>query len=136
MKSVFADTLYWIARVRPNDSWSAAAKRARDRTNGATLLTTDEVLGEFLTALSRGGPTLRRNAVSMVKEIMADPGVVVVPQTRDGFLAGTTLYGIRDDKEYSLVDCISMNAMRARNVTHVLTKDHHFQQEGFTILIE
>jgi predicted nucleic acid-binding protein len=36
---------------------------------------------------------------------------------------------------YSLTDCISMNAMRAEALTEVLTNDHHFEQEGFTVLM-
>jgi len=34
----------------------------------------------------------------------------------------------------SLTDCRSMLALRALNMTEVLTNDHHFTQEGFTIL--
>ncbi len=39
------------------------------------------------------------------------------------------------DKAYSLTDCISMNAMRERGLTDILTNDHHFTQEGFHILL-
>ena len=42
----------------------------------------------------------------------------------------------RPDKEYSLVDCMSMTLMRERGITHVLTNDHHFRQEGFTVVNE
>jgi hypothetical protein len=28
-----------------------------------------------------------------------------------------------------------MNACRAENITDVLTNDHHFRQEGFTLLL-
>jgi len=45
------------------------------------------------------------------------------------------LYARRLDKEYSLTDCISMNVMRDEGITDILTNDHHFTQEGFTILI-
>ena len=41
----------------------------------------------------------------------------------------------RTDKDYSLIDCISMNACRQEGITEVLTNDHHFSQEGFTVLI-
>jgi predicted nucleic acid-binding protein len=39
-------------------------------------------------------------------------------------------------KEYSLTDCISMKAMRSESVSDVLTNDHHFEQEGFNILMK
>ena len=45
-----------------------------------------------------------------------------------------TLYEARPDKEYSLTDCIAMQTMRREGLTEVLTNDHHFTQEGFSIL--
>ena len=53
---------------------------------------------------------------------------------RADFDAALALYETRPDKEYSLIDCRSMVALRALGVTEVLTNDHHFTQEGFTIL--
>jgi uncharacterized protein len=136
MTYVFADTHYWIAVTVPGDSWAEAAKKARSKIKNAVLLTTDEVLAEYATALSSYGPTLRHQAVRAIKEIMKNPNVRVIPQTRDSFLKGLQLYEQRPDKEYSLVDCISMNAMTAENIRSVLTNDHHFEQEGFIVLIK
>jgi hypothetical protein len=82
MKSVFADTLYWVAIVRPDDQWREAALRARKELGPVRLVTTDEVLSEFLTGLSRAGEILRSQAVKMVRAIMADPNVTVLPQSR------------------------------------------------------
>ncbi len=135
MKTVFADTAYWIAVVRPSDQWAEAAKRARSLLGDVCLLTTDEVLAEFLTALSGGGEHLRRMAAQMVRAILDNPNVKVIPQSRDSFLTGLALYEQRLDKEYSLTDCISMNAMRAEGLMEVLTNDHHFAQETFTVLM-
>jgi predicted nucleic acid-binding protein len=128
--------MYWIAIVRPNDPWQDAAKRAKSLLTSARLLTTDEVLTEFLTALSRGGEQLRRQAAKMVRAILDDPNVKVLPQTRNSFLNGVAFYERRPDKNYSLTDCISMNAMRSESVTKVLTNDHHFEQEQYEVLID
>jgi predicted nucleic acid-binding protein len=136
MKKVFADSNYWIAVVKPKDQWSETADRARKNVGDAILVTTDEVLIEFLTALSRGGPSLRRVAAKMVRAILGDANVRVIQQTREGFLKGVTRYEGREDKEYSLTDCISMNVMESHAVTEVLTNDHHFEQEGFAVLIK
>jgi uncharacterized protein len=133
---VFADTLYWIAIARPNDPWAAAARQARSAVDNATLVTTDEVLSEFLTALSGGGPALRQTAVKMVRTILSSPDVRVVPQARQSFLSGLAHYESRADKSYSMVDCTSMHAMRENGITHALTNDHHFSQDGFVVLIE
>ena len=136
MTVVFADTLYWVAIARPNDPWSSAAKAARKTRRDAVLVTTDEVLLEFATALSRGGPAIRRVAVQMVKAVQANPGVRVIEQTRAGFDLGLSRYEQRADKSYSLTDCISMNVMESEGIREILTNDHHFLQEGFTLLIK
>ena len=135
MKSVFADSHYWIATVRPNDQWSEPAKRARERLGGVLLVTTDEVLVEFMAALSRGGPALRKAAVKMVRTILANPNVTVVPQARDGFLDGLKLYEMSEDKEYILTDFISMNVMKSQSISEILTNDQHFAKEGFVVLV-
>jgi predicted nucleic acid-binding protein len=135
MTMVFADTFYWVAVFQPNSSWREPAKRARESLGNVRLLTTDEVLNEFLAAMSKHGEHYRREAVREVRAILADPNVTIVPQSHVSFLRGVDLYGKRLDKEYSLTDCISMNAMREKSVTKVLTHDHHFAQEGFEVLI-
>ena len=71
----------------------------------------------------------------MVRAILENPNVRVLPQSRDSFLRAMDLYGRRLDKQYSLTDCASMNAMRSEAVTDALTNDHHFAQEKFVVLI-
>ncbi len=66
---------------------------------------------------------------------MADADITVIPQTHFTFLRGLDLYEKRPDKKYSLTDCVSMIAMRDEEITDVLTNDHHFEQEGFRVLI-
>ena len=136
MKKVFVDSQYWIAIVRPNDPWKEAATRAKTSLENVILITTDEVLSEFLAALSKGGPAIRQAAVKMVRAIMGNANVRVVQQTRDGFLKGIERYESRKDKQYSLIDCISMNVMDLNSLTEILTNDHHFKQEGFFSLMK
>jgi len=71
----------------------------------------------------------------MCEKVMSHPGIIVRSQTRDSFATGFTFYRQRLDKAYSMTDCISMLAMRERNLADVLTHDHHFTQEGFTTLL-
>lgn len=134
MRSVFADAVYWIAISNPKDPWRNTAKEARKQVESALLVTTDEVLTEFLTALSKG-QRLRLAAAKTVRMILSNPNIRVVPQTRYSFQKGLDRYEQRDDKQYSLQDCISMNVMEAGSITDVLTNDHHFEQEGFTVLM-
>ena len=135
MKTVFADTLYWVAIVHPHDQWHDAAERARSLLGNVRLLTTDEVLAELLTLLSKYGENVRRQAARMARAILDNPNVKVIPQSRDSFIRGVELYEKRLDKQYSLTDCISMNVMKSESITDVLTNDEHFVQESFNVLI-
>ncbi len=42
------------------------------------------------------------------------------------------LYDERPDKAWSLTDCISLVVMADEGLTEALTRDHHFEQAGFT----
>lgn len=145
MEKVFVDTVYWIATINPKDQWASEARAAKSQLGQQTLLvTTDEVLAEVLTAFSKTGrksnhkqdTRLREAVVEAVEKIRANPNVEVIPQSRDSFDRGLELYKARADKDYSLTDCISMNAMRDRSIQKILSADHHFEQEGLTILMK
>ena len=133
MNAVFVDTAYWIALANPREQWASAAKKAREKLGDVLLVTTDEVLIEFLNMLSKRGPKLREVATRMVREILSNPNIRTIQQSRDSFLKGLELYDQRADKDYSLVDCISMKTIRAECLREVLTSDNHFAQEGFTV---
>lgn len=135
MKQVFADTSYWIALANPRDQLHALALEVSHRIEPIHLVTTDEVLVEFANFYCGRGQLMRHAAVALVRAIMSDPNTTVVPQTRESFQKGLSLYENRQDKEYSLVDCISMETIRSRNLTECLTNDHHFEQEGLKILL-
>lgn len=136
MKHVFADTLFWVASIRRDDSWHHAALRAAsDLVPGQLVVTTEEVLSEFLTALAGCGEFMRREAQKTVHAILSNSNLIVKSQTHESFMAGLDFYGSRADKAYSLVDCISMQTMYQMGITDVLTNDRHFTQEGFKILI-
>ena len=113
MTSVFVDAAYWIAIARPNDQWNRAAKDARSKLGEVRLITTDEILTEFLTGLSKGGPYLRAQAVKAVRVILSNPNVKVIPQSRKSFLDGLARYEQSRDKAFSLQDCTSMNVMES-----------------------
>ncbi len=98
------------------------------------IITTDEVLAEYLTFFATAHEQMRRKAPANAQRILKSPGVRVVPQSRDSFFSGMALYGARPDKGYSLVDCVSMQTMRKEGLTQVLTNDRHFEQEGFRAL--
>ena len=134
MKAVFADTFYWAALTSTED---AAHDRAMALSRSLTpdkIITTDEVLCEYLAFCAGARPSVRAEAARIVAELIEDPAVRVVPQSRESFLTGLQLYRARPDKGYSLTDCISMQTMSREGLTEVLTNDRHFEQEGFQAL--
>ena len=134
MRRVFADTPYWLAIFLPGDAWADAARSAD--VSGALLITTEEVPTEFLAAVSAHGDHTRRLACRLVRAILNDSDIEVISQSHQSFLAGSALYERRPDKQYGLVDCISINVMRQEHVQEILTNDRHFSQEGFVRLLK
>ena len=135
MNKIFADAFFWIALANPADQWHQAAKRFNRSNPDALLVTTDEVLTEFLNYFSGLTGRHRKIVCGMCDEILSHPKITVFPQTHDSFSKGFVLYAQRPDKGYSLSDCSSMALMRELGLTEVLTHDKHFKQEGFTILL-
>jgi predicted nucleic acid-binding protein len=134
MNALFADTFYWIALVDSTDSSHQRALALTFERSDSPIVTTDEVLAEYLTFFATAPEQMRRKALINAHSILEDPGVEVIPQSRESFLAGMALYGARPDKGYSLTDCVSMQTMRKKGLTEVLTNDRHFEQEGFRAL--
>ena len=136
MRRVFADSNYWVAITNPKDNLHAAALAARESIGPAIIVTTDEVMVEYLNFFAEYGQTIRATTLRLIQTIRGNPDVRVLPQTRDSFDSGMMLYGARKDKRYSLTDCISMQVMWRERISEILTEDHHFEQEGFKLLMK
>jgi len=136
MKRVFADTNYWIAITNRQDNLHLAAMTARKNIGQSIIITTDEVMVEYLNFFSKHGSMIRTTTLTLIQKIRKDPNTRVLPQTRDSFDSGMELFEARKDKQYSLTDCISMQLMWRDKIEDILTDDHHFAQEGFKLLIK
>jgi predicted nucleic acid-binding protein len=130
----FADTFWWIAVASPRDAWHGRVLAWQVGHPNAQFVTTEEILSELLTWFAATGPAGRAHACATVRSVLGDPSTQVLAQTSAEFAAALALYEARPDKEYSLTDCRSMVALRALGLSEVLTNDHHFTQESFTIL--
>lgn len=130
----FADTFYWIALIYRHDAWHARVAAWANANPTGRFVTTEEILSELLNWFAASGPAGRASAADGVRKIVSDPAVQVLPQITSDFHAALDLYEARPDKDYSLTDCRSMVALWALGISEVLTNDHHFTQEGFTIL--
>lgn len=134
MREFFADTWFLIAITNPHDHHHRIARAVATRILPYRVVTHDAVLTEVLAFFSGGGPRTRRSAASTVRRVLREFHVETVG--RELFLLALDLYESRPDKEYSLVDCMSMVLMKQRGIAHVLTNDHHFRQEGFVLVNE
>lgn len=134
MIALFADTFYWIALADFTDSLHDRALALTAERASSAIVTTEEVLTEYLTFFSDAPEPWRREVAASVQDILASAAIRVISQSHASFMAGLTLYQQRPDKGYSLTDCISMQTMRREGLTEVLTNDRHFEQEGFRAL--
>jgi predicted nucleic acid-binding protein len=135
MRLYFVDTWFLIALVDRFDRHHAAALRVDRLTAGSLLVTHEGVLAAFLTYFGEQGAHRRAAAAGRARHLLMHPQYTVEPFSRY-FDAALSLYERRPDKGYSLTDCMSMALMRDRGITDVLTNDHHFRQEGFTVVGE
>lgn len=97
------------------------------------FLTTEVVLTEIGNALS--GQRWRTLGVSIIQQLQEDSDLEIMTVTSALFEQAVQLYVNRPDKEWGLTDCISFVVMQERNLTDVLTTDHHFTQAGFHRLL-
>lgn len=131
MRPVFADTFYFLALLNERDEQhgDAVAWRSGSR---APVITTTWVLVEVLDAIST--TNARATTAWFVSRLFTERSVEVVDDA-DLFSEGLRLYTQREDKGWSVTDCISFVVMKRRRLTHALTADRHFTQAGFKALL-
>ena len=71
----------------------------------------------------------------MLEGLRASRRVEIVPLSQELLQRGLALFAKRDDKDWSLTDCISFVVMQDWDIHAALTGDRHFQQAGFSALL-
>jgi len=132
MKTVFADTSYYLALLHTDDARHMEAI-GFSREASLRTVTTAWVLTEVANALSRA--SYRNAFVTMFQSLRFNPFVSIIPPSQEVFDLGLDLYAQRPDKDWSLTDCISFIVMQRHGLTDALTGDRHFQQAGFKALL-
>jgi predicted nucleic acid-binding protein len=133
MKTVFADTFYFIAQLSPGVEAHQKAN-AFTAAYAGRFVTSDWVLVELADALAR--PPNRARLVRFVEILSLMHDMTIVPADRANFQQGLDRYRQRLDKDWSLTDCISFAVMEREGITEALTGDHHFEQAGFVALLK
>lgn len=132
MKTVFADTYYFLALLNAADHAHHKSVAFTSDHRGR-LLTTEWVMIELADALA-SSPRGRAEFLSTRADLIADGGVTMIPCNQALLEAGIELYSRRADKQWSLTDCISFVVMKREGIAEALTGDHHFEQAGFVAL--
>jgi uncharacterized protein len=135
LRTVFADTGYWLALFDPRDGLHDRALRFPESSKPIRILTTQMVLTEVLNAFAKKGPALRAGVSAAVLELAKNPQVQVIPQTAKQFRAALIEYAVVADQHWSLTDVASFQLMRRRRIYEALAHDRHFEQAGFFALL-
>ena len=135
MRTVFADSGYWIALSNPHDELHERAKTVVAQLGNIRTVTSQMVLVEFLNYMSKRGQHMRSLAVEVVSGLTEDPNVEIVPQTDAQFESAVAMYSSRLDKDWSLTDCASFVIMKEMNIPEALAHDYNFEQAGFIALL-
>ncbi|XFA73541.1 PIN domain-containing protein [Thermosynechococcaceae cyanobacterium Okahandja] len=98
------------------------------------LLTHSHVLAELVAlALVRRFP--RAQVLEFVVDLVNNPDIETIWVDEQLHREAMQLLLVRQDKRYSLCDAVSFVLMRQRGITHALTTDRRFEQEGFIRLL-
>jgi predicted nucleic acid-binding protein len=127
----FVDTSFWFARAIGRDSRHAEAMALADRLRGERVVTSNLVLGEVWTLLTRRaghhGATRWLDGVRQAR---------VVVERVDAEAEAEAWEWLRqhDERPYSFVDATSFALMRRLRITEALAFDGDFAAAGFTEL--
>jgi len=81
VKTVFADTGYWIALLHPRDELHTIAKEVSASLGRVQLITSEMVLTKLLNSFAPRGMYLRQAASTIIEQLYKDANTTVVPQT-------------------------------------------------------
>jgi predicted nucleic acid-binding protein len=128
----FVDTGYLVALVSPADAHHARAL-AWSFVALPPFIVTEYVLVEVMNLLSR--PKDRSRAIHVADRIFEAADFRFVAASEELLRSGLALYRRREDKSWSLTDCVSFVVMNSRGISEALAHDEHFVQAGFDALL-
>ncbi|HEV2316015.1 MAG TPA: PIN domain-containing protein [Thermoplasmata archaeon] len=132
---IFVDTGAWIALLDQRDGHHRRALAFQEeltRGKHGRLITTDYVLDEAATFLRRRGPSATLHAFRTILE--RSRSVEIVWTSPERFWSAWDLLLERDDKSWSLTDCVSFQTMRSLGIHDSFAFDSDFQEAGFNLL--
>ncbi len=135
MKRIFVDTSALIAIGNKDDEFHGPAVALQKEFLQANyrFLTTNAIILELCNAFSQA--RYKPIALQIINLINKSKQWDCFPVDRL-MAQGLERFQKRLDKDWSLVDCISMIVAENNGVIDIFTTDHHFEQGGFRILLK
>ena len=128
-RRVAADTSFLFPFLYVRHTQHEEARRLADEFSDAVIVTTDGVLSELLSLMSR--QSLRRTALAFVNDALSAAGSYeVVLQTTTSLQRGIERYAGLTTGSPSLVDCMLMDAMDDQGIEDLLAFDRDFRHVG------
>lgn len=136
MQRVFVDTSAFIALLDPRDDSHAQAVRIEQSlaNQAAHLVTTNFVLDETYTGL-RG--KIQHSAILRFRDSVRQSrqlNVMRITETLED--QAWEIFTRYHDKDFSFTDCTSFAVMQQLGITTAFAFDEHFEQFGFTRVLE
>jgi predicted nucleic acid-binding protein len=137
MAALFGDTSGWGHLADSSQRFHSLARQTyRTLRLSDTIVTTSYVIAELVALLTSPLRVPRPLLVAFIDGLKNSPYVEIVHVDQQLDDDAWRLLKNRQDKEWSLVDCVSFVVMQRRGITESLTTDHHFEQAGFVRLLK
>jgi predicted nucleic acid-binding protein len=138
MPNVFADTAGWAHLFHPKEPHHSSATTIYHRTwqQGYKFITTNYVVAELASLLISPLRVSKPRIIEYIEGLRTSPYVEIIHIDPTLDQQAWKLFSAREDKNWSLVDCVSFVVMQQRGITEALTTDHHFEQAGFIRLLK
>ncbi|MBF0111207.1 MAG: type II toxin-antitoxin system VapC family toxin [Desulfamplus sp.] len=135
IKPIFVDTSALIAIGNKRDVFHNQAVRIKDdlRLSNRNFVVTSAVILEFGNAF--GAVNFKSSAIKIIEAIMQSEKWQHIIIDEQLIKRAFELYKQVKDKNWGLVDCTSIVVAKEMEITEIFTTDHHFQQAGFTTLL-
>ena len=135
MKPIFVDTSALIALGNASDRFHDHATRLFKAyvIEKQPFITTNAVIFEMMNAFSAA--RYKPFALRLFDLISTTPTWKLVIIDAPLMKKGVQRFRLMRDKDWSLVDCISMIVAEEAKIFDIFTNDHHFEQAGLNILL-
>jgi predicted nucleic acid-binding protein len=132
---IFVDTSGFFALISSGDEQHASANRIIDEAQRLKrrLVTTDYVINETATLIKARG--LFHFVAPFFESLENSRACRIEWTDAERFRRAQAFFLKHVDKAWSFTDCLSFSVMKQLRLHDALTKDQHFGQAGFVVLL-